>query len=64
MAMYEVPIICTISTTKRIEAESKEEAIQKFYDEGETDVMFLDHRYPDMGDWEVDEEYENDQEIK
>lgn len=64
MAVYEVPIYCTISTIKKIEADSKEEAIQAFYDQGETDVMFLDHRYPDMGDWEVDEEYASGEEIK
>lgn len=64
MAEYEVPIICTISTIKKIEADSKEKAIEKFYEQGEVDVMFTDHRYPDMGDWAVDEDYENDQEIK
>lgn len=64
MAMYEVPIICTISTIKKIEADSKEEAIEKFYEQGEVDVMFLDHRFPGMGDWAVDEDYENDEEIK
>jgi hypothetical protein len=49
-----------ISTAVDIEAESLEAAIEEFYTEGLPGVMFLDHRYPDEGEWEVDEEAANE----
>ncbi len=45
-----------ISTAVDIEAETLDDAIEQFYNEGMPGVMFLDHRYPDEGEWEVDEE--------
>jgi hypothetical protein len=45
-----------ISTAVDIEAETLDDAIDQFYIEGMPGVMFLNHKYPDEGEWEVDEE--------
>lgn len=54
MKTYILYVSETVSTAVEIEAESAEEAIDEFYQEGLPHLMFLDHRYPDEGGWEVD----------
>lgn len=56
MKTYTLYVSQTVGTTVDIEAESLEEAIQEFYNEGLPGLMFLDHRYPDESEWRVDEE--------
>lgn len=56
MAEYVLYATMTISTASTVEADSLEEAIEKRYEEGWPGVMFLDHTYPDIGDWYIDEE--------
>lgn len=53
---YNLYVTNTVSAAVEIEADSLEEAIEEFYNEGLPGLMFLDHRYPDEGEWEVDEE--------
>ncbi|MCV7708678.1 hypothetical protein M3C81_000760 [Micrococcus luteus] len=55
MATYQIPMISTISTVRTVEADSLEDAIEKAYDDMPGGVMFLNHEYPDEGDWEPDE---------
>lgn len=54
MKTYILYVSETVSTAVEIEAESAEEAIDEFYQEGLPHLMFLDHRCPDEGEWEVD----------
>lgn len=56
MKTYTLYVSETVSTAVEIEAESVEEAIEEFYYEGLPHLMFLDHRYPDEGEWTVDDE--------
>lgn len=53
---YNLYVTNTVSTAVDIEADSLEEAIEEFYIKGLPGLMFLDHTYPDEGEWEVDEE--------
>lgn len=53
---YTLYVSETVSTSVTYEAESLKEAIAEFYQDGLPGLMFLDHRYPDEGGWEVDEE--------
>ena len=55
MPVFEIPAQTVISTITRVEADTLEEAIDEQYLRGWEGVMFLDHRYPDVGDWEIDE---------
>lgn len=56
MSKYTLYVSQTVSTAVEIEADNLDEAIAEFYQDGLPGLMFLDHRYPDEGDWEVDEE--------
>lgn len=56
MKTYTLYVSETVSTAVEIEAESLEDAITEFYQEGLPGLMFLNHEYPDEGEWEVDEE--------
>lgn len=56
MATYTLYATNTVSTVVGIEADSLEEAIDEAYIQGFPGLMFLDHTYPDVGDWEIDEE--------
>lgn len=56
MAEYQIPMICIISTVRDVDADSLEDAIKKAYDDLPGGVMFLNHEYPDEGDWEPHEE--------
>jgi hypothetical protein len=56
MTKYTLYVSQTVSTAVHIEADSLEDAINEFYLEGLPGLMFLDHRYPDEGEWVVDEE--------
>lgn len=38
---------------REIEAEDYEEAIEEFYTEGVPGLMFLNHEYPDEGEWKI-----------
>jgi hypothetical protein len=46
----------TVSTTVEIDAEDENEAIEKVLYEGLPGLMFLDHTFPDEGDWQVDDD--------
>ena len=54
MATYEIPMICTISTVRTVEADNLEDAIDEAYNDMPGGVMFLNHEYPDEGEWEPD----------
>lgn len=56
MKTYTLYVSETVSTAVEIEAETLDDAIGEFYQQGLPHLMFLDHRYPDEGEWEVDEE--------
>ena len=62
MSTYEVPMICTVSTVVKVEADDYESAIEAAYEQGVPGLMFLDHTYPDEGDWSVDEYWEKSME--
>lgn len=55
MAQFAIGATQTVSTVTYVEAETLEEAIDKQYQQGWMQLMFLDHRYPDEGEWEIDE---------
>lgn len=56
MPRYNVYVSNVVSTSIEVEARDADEAADLVF---ETDrslgLMFLDHKYPDMGDWEVSE---------
>ena len=54
MAVYKLYATNTISTVTTVEAETLNDAIDEAYKEGWHQVMFLNHTYPDMGEWEID----------
>ena len=58
MPKYRIYSSVVVSTYDVIDAHSAEEAIQMRYDKGWRALMFVDHSYPDVGDWEVDEDAE------
>lgn len=62
MSTYEVPFEATVSSFVTVEANNKEEAIEKAYDKGVPGLMHLNHTYPDVSDWEVPEWYEKEEE--
>jgi len=53
MAKWGVSLVNTVSTVVYVEAESREEAIDAALMEGLPGLMFLNHEYPDEGDWDV-----------
>lgn len=55
MAEYRIPMICTISTVRTVEADNLEDAIGKAHNDLPGGVMFMNHEYPDEGDWEAEE---------
>lgn len=58
---YRVVMEATISAVVDVEAESEEDAIDQADMEGLGQVMFLNHTYPDMGEWEAVEAFEHDE---
>ena len=56
MKNYTLYVKNIVSTSVSYEAESLEDAISQFYNEGLPGLMFLNHTYPDEGEWEVDED--------
>lgn len=56
MARYAVTMMNVVSTTVDVEADSSEEAADKALMDGVPGLMFLDHTYPDEGDWYVEDE--------
>lgn len=50
---YRVYMETTVGLSVEVEADSAEEAERKAELEGLPQVMTLDHRYPDMGEWEA-----------
>lgn len=44
-----------VSTVVEVEADSKEDAIDVALTEGVPGLMFLDHHYPDEGEWFVED---------
>ena len=56
MAKFHVFMTAVVSTTVEVEAEDREEAIEKAYEKGTPGLMFLDHTYPDEGDWMIPSE--------
>lgn len=55
MTEYQIPMICTISTVRTVEADNLLDAISEAYSDMPGGVMFLNHEYPDEGDWMPDE---------
>jgi hypothetical protein len=55
MKTYRLYVEQTIGHSVDITAESQEEAETKFYSQGLPGLMFLDHEYPDEGEWVVAE---------
>jgi len=60
MTMYKLYASTTISTVTEVEADSLEDAISEQYQEGWPGIMFLNHDYPDVGEWEIDEKAANE----
>ncbi len=55
MKRYRVYMQQTVSYPLEVEAESAETAEEEAHRIGLPGLMFLDHRYPDEGEWEVSE---------
>ena len=55
MSTYRVYMSCTISKCVEVEADDKDASENAAYASPDAPgaVMFLDHTYPDMSDWEV-----------
>lgn len=51
MPRYRVPLNCLVSTTVVVEADSPEDAIEEALTEGTPGLVFLNHTYPDEGEW-------------
>jgi hypothetical protein len=62
MARYSVSMSTTVSYSVEVEAEDEQDAKEKAIGVGLPGLMFLDHRYPDEGDWEPTEAYLLDEE--
>lgn len=60
MGKYTVYAEQVVSTVTYVEADSAEEAEELQYQEGWTGLMFLDHNYPDEGEWEIKEVWEQE----
>ena len=54
MAKYIVPLVATASAAVTVEADSKEEAVEKSYELTPPTPCFQEEY--DLGDWEADEE--------
>lgn len=55
MNKYRVYVQQVVSSYIDVEAENREDAADAALDEGLPGLMFLDHRYPDEGEWQVSE---------
>lgn len=55
MPTYRVYMTAVVSTVKMIEADDEDQATEIAYDQGVPTLMFVDHTYPDEGQWDVDE---------
>lgn len=51
---YRVYVYETISTCVEVEAADEDAAAEEVLTTGLPGVMFLNHEYPDEGEWEVD----------
>lgn len=51
MSKFIVYLAAVVSTSVEVEADSGEEAIEEAIYQGVPGLMFLDHTYPDVGDW-------------
>ena len=56
MKKYTLYVKNVVSTAVIYEAESLEDAISQFYEEGLPRLMFVDYTHLDEGEWEVDED--------
>ena len=56
MTKYRIYATQSVSTVVEVEAEDFDAAVEKFYTQGMPSLMFVNHTYPDEGDWEIDEE--------
>ena len=59
MKKYRVVMECNISHVVDVEAETEEDALNEANRQGLGQVMFLNHDYPDMGEWEALGVFEN-----
>ena len=62
MATYEVPMEMVVTSYVKVEADSREEAVEEAYMQGRPGLIHLDHTYPDEGEWEVPQWYINGEE--
>lgn len=55
MTTYRVHLQNTIGHYVEVEAETAEDALEAWWDSGDApgSVMFLNHDFPDMGEWDV-----------
>lgn len=51
MKKYRVYLNAVVSTSVDVEAEDGEAAVEAAFSKGVPGLMFLDHTYPDVGDW-------------
>lgn len=51
MPKYRVLLSAVVSTTVEVEAENGNDAVDAALTEGVPGLMFLDHTYPDVGEW-------------
>lgn len=51
MAKYRVYLNTVVGTSVEVEAENGEAAVEEALMQGVPGLMFLDHTYPDEGDW-------------
>lgn len=56
MPRYRVYPYATVSTMREVEADSAADAADKVLDDDVPELMFLDHTYPDVSEWEIDDE--------
>jgi len=54
MKTYGLYVNETVSTYVEYEAESLADAVEQFYEDGLPSLIFVDHRYPDESEWQVD----------
>ena len=51
MAKYRVFLNAVVSTTVEVEAEDGDAAVEEALADGLPGLMFLNHTYPDVGEW-------------
>lgn len=55
MSTWRVYMTNTVSAVVEVDADDRETAIEKALRKGLPQLRFLDHTYPDEGDWDVED---------